>query len=102
MIPIKKGSWMIQRVSVNAESVSSDHGFRELVVSEKEVRIEPAGICFSVNQATSKSAVLESRSQVFFADFFENGEQLRMTMSRPMLAETILLEASYNNVPALS
>ena len=102
MIPIRKGTWSIRRVAVNVEDVTADEGFQQLVVAENNVSIEPAGINFSVNQATSKSAVLESRSQIFFADFFERGERLRVTLSRPAFAEKVTLEADYLSVLAES
>ncbi len=97
MIPIRNGSWMILNVAVNSEDISSRDDFRQLVVDDNQVRIEPAGISFSVSQSTSKSAVLESRSQVFFADFFEKDEQLRLTLSRPTFSETVSMEALFEN-----
>ncbi|HMO14761.1 MAG TPA: hypothetical protein PKD64_06780 [Pirellulaceae bacterium] len=100
MIPIRNGLWSIRRVAVNADQTANDDTFRQLIVNGKSVRIEPAGIDFSVNQSTSKSAILESRSQIFFADFFEHGERLRLTLSRPEFAETVSLDAEYLDVPA--
>ncbi len=100
MIPIRKGLWNISRVSVNSKDEASNDNFRQLWVTENKVRIEPAGIDFSVNQSTSKSAVLESRSQIFFADFYEQGERLTLTLSRPAFAETVSFDAEYTNVSA--
>ena len=99
MIAIRKGLWSINRVSINSKDEANSDNFRQLLVSENRVRIEPAGIDFSINQSTSKSAILESRSQIFFAEFFEQGERLRITLSRPAFAETVSLDAEYINVP---
>ncbi len=100
MIPIRKGLWSIRRVAVNSDQTASGDNFRQLIVTDHGVRFEPAGIDFSVNQSTSKSAVLESRSQIFFADFFEQGERLKITLSRPEFAETVSFEAEFTDVPA--
>jgi len=95
MIPIRNGLWSIERVAVNSAGVASDEGFRHLVVSDNQVRIEPAGIDLTVNQSTARSAVMESRSQIFFAEFFEQDEKLRLVLSRPSFAETVSFDASF-------
>ena len=90
------GNWTIHSVFVNSEQVTDQDGFEKLVVSNNHISIEPAGIEFSVNQATSRSAILESRSQVFFAEYFKNDGQLTLDLSRPAFRETIRVSASLN------
>ena len=90
------GYWTINSVQVNSEPVMDQDGFEKLVVSNNQISIEPAGIEFSVNQATSRSAILESRSQVFFAEYSRNDGTLTLNLSRPAFRETIRLNASLN------
>ncbi len=93
MTGIQRGSWTIKSVQVNSTPVLNAEGFRQLVVKDKAVAIEPAGIEFSVEQSTTRTAVLESRSQVFFADFFSRDGQLTLHLSRPSFDEKISLSA---------
>ncbi len=88
-----EGSWTIDSVQVNSETVQNNEGFEKLIVSKNRLAIEPAGIEFNVNQATSKSAILESRSQVFFAEYQEHDGKLILSLSRPAFRETIRLNA---------
>ena len=95
MNPLKAGSWRIHSVEVNSQPASENQGFESLIATEDEIRLEPAGIAFRVQQATARSAVLESRSQIFFADFFTSGEQLTLNLSRPAFSERVSLKAVY-------
>ena len=63
------GAWTIESVLVNETPTSPDEGFDRLIVQQDTMSIEPAGIEFSVNQSTDRSAILESRSQVFLLNF---------------------------------
>ena len=87
------GAWAITTVQVDRESVSNREGFERLVVTPDWIAIEPAGIEFSVNQSTSRSAVLESRSQIFFAEYFTRNGELTLELSRPAFREKIRLNA---------
>lgn len=49
---------------------------------------------FSVSQSTWRSAVLESRSEVFFAEFSKRDNKLTIELSRPAFNETIRFHAS--------
>ena len=95
MNPIKCGHWRIASIEVNSQPTHGSEDFHSLVSTADELRLEPAGISFRIQQATSRSAVLESRSQVFFADFFIRGQQLTLNLSRPAFKETISLKAVY-------
>ena len=86
------GAWRIESVQVDAETVE-DEGFDQLLVSPQQISIEPAGIEFSVNQATWRSAVLTSRSEVFFAEFSKRENELTFELSRPAFNEKIRLNA---------
>jgi len=96
------GNWNIDSVEVNTEPASQDNGFDRLIVERDRIAIEPAGIEFSINQATSKSAILESRSQVFFAEFSQSDDQLTLNLSRPAFRETVRLNATMINVQSAS
>ena len=87
------GAWAITKVRVDTESVSNREGFERLVVTPDRIAIEPAGIEFSVNQSTSRSAVLESRSQIFFAEYFTRDGELTLELSRPAFNERVFLNA---------
>ena len=93
MFLVSPGQWKIRSVTVNSEPALEDNGFHELYFDEKVLRIEPAGISLNVNQATARSAVLESRSQVFYADFSTRGDELIVRLSRPQFDETVFITA---------
>ncbi len=95
MNPIRQGTWQIHSVEVNAQPAIESDGFRILISSADEIKIEPIGIAFTVNQATARSAVLESQSQIFFADFFVRGNQLSLNLTRPSFSERISFQATY-------
>lgn len=93
MYSILPGQWMIRTVLVNSEPAGKESGFQMLISNNGELRIEPAGIALKVNQATARSAVLESQSQVFFADYATRGDELTLNLSRPQFSETISIVA---------
>ena len=95
MTGIQRGSWTIKSVHVNSSPVLNAEGFRHLVIKDKAMAIEPAGIEFSVAQSTMRTAVLESRSQVFFADFFSRNGELTLNLTRPAFNEQICLNAQF-------
>ncbi|MGI9516794.1 MAG: hypothetical protein ACR2NP_07115 [Pirellulaceae bacterium] len=94
---VKSGEWRIRCVEVNSTPASDDGGFQVLVTTPTEIRLEPAGITFVIQQATARSAVLESRSQIFFADFLVRGDQLTLHLTRPAFQEKITLIATYDS-----
>lgn len=93
MISVVSGQWMIRSVTVNSLEASIESGFQQLIFNENLLRIEPAGISLKVNQSTARSAVLESRSQVFFADYSTKGDVLYLKLTRPMFSETVSITA---------
>ena len=94
MTGVQAGAWAIESVHVNSEPVMHNEGFRQLIVSNESVAIEPAGIEFSISQATSRSAIFESRSQVFFAEYRSEDDKLTLSLTRPSFSETVRLSAS--------
>ena len=76
-----------------AEEVVDD-GFDTLVVSDDRIAIEPAGIELEVSQATTRLAILESRSEVFFAEDVRREDQLTVEFTRPAFREKIRVNAS--------
>jgi hypothetical protein len=99
MISVSPGSWAIQSVTVNSQPASPQSGFDRLIVDGQELRIEPAGIALNISQSTMRSAVLVSRSQVFFADYSLRGDTLVIKMSRPQFAETVSIIATLDRDP---
>ena len=95
MTGLKRGLWTIKSVHVNSAPVANVEGFRQLVIKDNAVAIEPAGIEFSVAQSTTRTAVLESRSQIFFADFSSRDGELTLNLSRPAFSEKISLNAQF-------
>ena len=87
------GAWTIKSVQVDAEEVENE-GFEYLHVTPNRITIEPAGIEFTVNQATSRSAILESRSQILFAEYFKRDNELPLELSRPPFNEIVRLNAN--------
>ena len=86
------GAWAIESVQVDAEEVV-DFGFDQLVVTPDRIAIEPAGIELAVNQSTGRSAVLESRSEVYFAEYFKSEDELTLIFTRPAFREKIKVNA---------
>lgn len=97
MNPIKKGVWQVYSVEVNSKPAGETDQFCTLITTEDAFRLEPAGVQFTIQQSTARSAVLESRSQIFFADFAARGDQLSLNLSRPSLSEKISLKATFSS-----
>ena len=95
MNPIKTGEWRVRLVEVNSRPAGETEKFQTLITTADEIRLEPAGIKFSIQQSTARSAVLESRSQIFFADFSSRGDRLLLNLTRPAFSEKISLLAEY-------
>lgn len=89
------GAWTIKSVQVDAEEVV-DEGFDRLVVTQDQIAIEPAGIELAVSQSTSRSAILESRSEVYFAEFHKTENELTLIFTRPAFRQKIRLNACLN------
>ena len=83
MTGIQRGSWTIKSVQVNSAPVLNAEGFRQLVVKDRAVAIEPAGIEFSVEQSTTRTAVWNrGRKYSLPTSFLATGE-LTLNLSRP-------------------
>jgi hypothetical protein len=93
MISVLPGQWMIRSITVNSRPASIENGFQQLIFTDGLLRIEPAGITMNVSQSTAKSAVLESCSQIFFADYSTRGDTLFLKLTRPQFAETVSITA---------
>ena len=91
------GEWRIDGVLINQETVMNDEGFRFLQIADEDLAIQPAGLTFAVKQSTQSSAVLESRGQVFFAEFKVNADRMTIELTRPKFKETIQIEAELVN-----
>lgn len=96
MVAMAPGTWMIRDLIVNSSPVLDQPGFQHLVVESERLRIEPVGLEFQISQATGRSAILESRSQIFFADFSVRNGQAHLKLSRPAFSETVEINAVYD------
>ena len=92
---LQHGAWEIKSVTLNNAPVHPDDGYMQLIVSQDQLRIEPLGIELKICQATPRSMMLESNSQIFWADINQSKDRLQLKIERQMFRETILLEAEY-------
>ena len=90
-IPI--GSWHIECVLINEETVMNYDSIRGLEIKKDEWVIQPSGQRFRIRQSAGKTAVLESNGDVYFADYEVDGSSLTVKMSRQNMKETITVEA---------
>ena len=95
MSVLRPGQWQIQSVLVNDQTVLNNEGFLRLDITPTELAIEPIGFRFRIEQSTAKSAVLESRGRVFFADFVIKDDEIDLKLTRPELTETIRIGAEF-------
>ena len=93
MSSIPKGEWAIESIIVNRQTVVNNDGMRALQILDDEWVIQPAGQRFRIRQSTSKTAVLESNGEVFYADYKVNGSDLNVTLARKNRNETVSIEA---------
>ena len=87
------GEWRIKGVLINQETVLNNEGFQFLQIQDDDLVILPADIHFQVKQSRPSSAVLESRGQVYFAEFAAVGKRFALELSRPKFREKIQIEA---------
>ena len=92
---VPKGEWEIVSILVNRETVLNDDGFRSVEIADDELIIQPSGMSFKVKQSTSENAVLESRGQVFYADFSFSQGMMIVELTRPKLKESVRIEAVF-------
>ena len=97
MSSIPKGFWDIESVIINNRTVLNDDSIRCLEIHDDEWVIQPARQRFRVRQTSTKSnglrsAVLESKGEVYFADFKVSGSNLVLTMSRQNVKEVVTFE----------
>ncbi len=93
MSSIPTGDWAIECILVNHETVMNNEGMRALEIREDEWVIQPAGQRFRIRQSTSKTALLESNGEIFYADFEAEGCELKLTLAREDRNETVSIEA---------
>lgn len=100
---IRPGSWEIQAVIVNAETVMNDEGFCRLEFANNEMIIQPADLRFQLSEDKGDNTIeFVSRGQVFYAEFRLEGEQVFLELTRPKFHERISIEASYVEAPVFS
>jgi len=93
MCALQAGNWQIQSVLLNEKTVLNNEGFLRLEITPTELLIQPIGFRFQIQQTTSRSAILESRGQVYFVDYVYEGNTVELKLTRPELSERIQIEA---------
>ncbi len=102
MSTFSEGTWHIETVLVNKETVMNNEGFTGLEVSKDEIVIQPVGMRFNVEQETMHSAILESRGQIYYADWSVDGPTIELVVSRPDVRDTITFSATRVKAPVPS
>ena len=102
MSVFREGTWHIETVLVNKETVMNNEGFTGLEVSDNEIVIQPVGMRFKVEQETMHSAIMESRGQVYFADWTVDNTAIELVISRPDVKDTITFSAKRVEAPVPS
>jgi hypothetical protein len=95
---LRKGAWEIKRVLVNEAPVHPDEGYHQLIVTGDYLRIEPMGIVLKICQATPRSMMLESQSQLFWANVSQSENKVQLKLERQSFTEIITLEAEFNPI----
>jgi len=93
MSSIAKGDWAIDCVLINDQTVMNNDSMRAIEILDREWVVQPAGQRFKICQLTSKSAVLESNGETYYADFQVDGGLLKLQLSRQNVKETVTVEA---------
>ena len=97
------GRWRIEMILIDRKTILNNEGFRDILITENELQILPAGMSFSVKQASESTAILQSRGQDFYAQYRLENDVLEIELSRSKFNETILIEAILvTNAEALS
>jgi hypothetical protein len=97
MSAFRQGEWAILSVEVDTDKVLDQEQYQRLEIDGDQLTIQPSGMKFKVQQSTSRSAVLESRGQVFFADFVaQEQDQMCLELSRPQFSERIRINAMFH------
>ncbi len=93
MNKIQPGRWAIESIMINTTTVMNFEGFEYLEVEEGKISIQPIGIQFAVTESNQRRAVLLSRGRVFLIEFEVQGNELKMTMTRPKFSDTFQVTA---------
>lgn len=100
--PLSEGSWDIESVVVNSETVMNYDGFEQLQIMEDCVKIMPAGLDLSVVQKFKASFVMESQGQKFYGEFFKTKNSVELRLNRPKFTETITINGRVSSSPHCS
>ncbi len=101
-MPVRSGVWAITSVLINDQTVLNNEGFQRLEVDENHVAIEPVGLRLDVAQSTSRSAVLESGSEIYFADFSFSAEKFELILKRPQFNESVKICSEFVSGTAMN
>lgn len=102
MSPLSEGSWVIESVVVNSETVMNYDGFEQLRIMDDCISISPAGLDLSVVQKFRASLILESQGQKFYGEFFKTGDAVELRLNRPKFTETITINGRVSSSPKCS
>ncbi len=93
MSPLSRGTWDIESLVVNSETVMDSDGFETLNVFGRRIEIQPAGLEFVVDSISDNRINLVSKGQLFFAKCRQKRDRLELCLTRPECTETILIHA---------
>ncbi len=93
MQQIQQGRWAIESIMINTTTVMNFEGFEYLEFEENKISIQPIGIQFSITESNPSRTVLLSRGRVFFVESEIQGNELKMTMTRPKFSDTFEVTA---------
>lgn len=84
----KPKEWAIEAVEVDSEKTRLAD-YRTVVMSDEEIRIEPANVVLEVVEANDGRLKLEGNSTRFYADVRESDGRLNLTLSRPDFSSSV-------------
>lgn len=91
MSPLSQGSWVIESISVNSETVMNYEGFEQLHIIDGRISILPIGLDLDVVQKLNANLVLDSQGQKFYGEFVEAGDEVELRLNRPKFAGMITI-----------
>ncbi len=93
MCTLRAGNWQIQSVLLNEQTVLNNEGFLRLEITPTELLIQPIGFRFKIQFSTPRTAILESRGEVYFVDYVHKGNTVELKLTRPELSDWIQIGA---------
>ena len=91
------GSWLIESVVVNSETVNDD-GFKNIQISGNQIVIQPLDLRFKIEEATTSGMLLRSdEDDQYFATVRYAGNKFRLLFTRAGVPERVELTAKLDD-----